>query len=122
MARRVDPSSHPSAKDADRLEIFQSKVAKAEREAELALLKRNAVVDVAAANRFISHAIPDLNEEQRRRLKEAGEREQKRHEEAGAASKKRRRGGGADEAQQLLDELLGAPSAAAAAASSGHKP
>lgn len=44
---------------------LDSQVGKAEADEVLRTSRRSATVDVAASNRFIDHAIPDLTDEQR---------------------------------------------------------
>ncbi|BDA44251.1 hypothetical protein COCOBI_05-4350 [Coccomyxa sp. Obi] len=65
----VEDTTH--AKDVERLSIYRKKVEKVESEKWLKEHKRTLEVNVSAANRFISHAIPELTNEQRSALKRA---------------------------------------------------
>ncbi len=54
----------------ERLEKYDKKVRKALAVEELASTRPAVTLDIAAANRFIDHAIPDLSKEQKERLKQ----------------------------------------------------
>lgn len=65
------PEPQSLVKDREKLEVFARKVAKAE-SAEILRKGKPAhlgSIDIAVANRFISHAIPDLSDEQKARLR-----------------------------------------------------
>ncbi|CAL8470224.1 g9766 [Coccomyxa elongata] len=65
----VEDTTH--AKDMERLSIYRKKIEKVESEKWFKEHKRTLEVNVSAANRFISHAIPELTNEQRSALKRA---------------------------------------------------
>lgn len=52
----------------ERLQLYKKKVSKAAYDAELAGAKRTLAIDVAAANRFIDAAIPELDRSQKAAL------------------------------------------------------
>ena len=54
----------------DRLKAYGKKVRKLESAEYLALHKPATEINIAAANRFINHAIPDLSKEQKAALKQ----------------------------------------------------
>jgi hypothetical protein len=113
-AANVPPATHPVAKEAERLAQFERRVAGAEGAQE----KRGKSLHIAAANRFIAHAIPDLTGEQRAALKAAAQREQEEFEKKGKAGGGKKRGADS-EAEALLQDILGdTPAAAAAGAAS----
>lgn len=60
-------------KEGERVQQYVKKVSKAVAAEELKALRPSYSLDVAAANRFIDHAIPDLTDEQRQRLRQASE-------------------------------------------------
>lgn len=53
----------------ERLQLYRKKVQKVESEKWLSENKRSLAVDVSAANRFISHAIPELTPQQHEALR-----------------------------------------------------
>lgn len=53
-----------------RLRQYGDKVEKVKNEKELKAAKKLTNVNIAAANRFISHAIPDLTKEQKQALRQ----------------------------------------------------
>ena len=55
----------------DRLKAYGKKVRKLESAEYLATHKPATEVNIAAANRFINHAIPDLSQDQKAALKQA---------------------------------------------------
>lgn len=86
------------AKEADRLEAYEKKVRKAVSGKLLSDARPTVALDVAAANRFIDHAIPDLTPEQRQALKATGQAlQQKKQQEQ---QQRRARAGGASGQQQ----------------------
>uniref|UniRef100_A0A7S3QJX9 Nuclear nucleic acid-binding protein C1D n=1 Tax=Dunaliella tertiolecta TaxID=3047 RepID=A0A7S3QJX9_DUNTE len=105
----LDPQKHfvtDIHKECERLEAYKKKVAKAVAAHELATSKPTVSLNVSAANRFIDHAIPDLNPEQRRLLKEqsaAGKRKAE-QQVAGRGSKK---GRGASSSASGADKGVG---------------
>ncbi|KAL4421998.1 hypothetical protein ABPG77_005428 [Micractinium sp. CCAP 211/92] len=72
-ANGVDPSDHESRKEQERLAQYGKKVRRAAAEKELRESRRSLEVNVAAVNRFISAAVPELTQEQRAALKAAGQ-------------------------------------------------
>jgi primosomal protein N' len=54
----------------ERLQLYKKKVQKVESQKWLSEHRRSLAVDVSAANRFISHAIPELNPQQHQALRE----------------------------------------------------
>lgn len=78
-----DPMAAASAQqELQRLKQYTAKVQRAEQAEELRNARPTLTLDVAAASRFIDHAIPSLTQEQRQRLRGG---------EAGDAAGKRRR-------------------------------
>jgi hypothetical protein len=63
------PTDNPKTGQ-ERLHRYGNKLRRAANEDELARSRPGTELNVAAANRFISQAIPDLTPEQRRRLRE----------------------------------------------------
>ncbi|KAL2642176.1 hypothetical protein R1flu_009763 [Riccia fluitans] len=62
----LDPDKHPVTDDVERVGRYQTKV-----QAAIDSKRRPTVnLDIRAANRFIEHAIPDLQEDKKRRLRE----------------------------------------------------
>jgi exosome complex protein LRP1 len=74
--RGQDPEEHPFAKDVETSKRFVKKARKVLAEKELSEAKRHTLVNVEAANRFITHAIPELTKDQKQALKQAGKRQQ----------------------------------------------
>lgn len=71
-ANSVDPSGHSIDKDRERIESYQARMDRF-KENEL-VGKRGKGLDVAAANRFITHALPELTKEQKAKLKEVSDK------------------------------------------------
>lgn len=65
-----------------------AQVSKAEAEEELRTSRKTITLDVAAANRFISAAVPELNAQQRRKLKESADAAKAAVKAAGAQGKR----------------------------------
>ncbi|KAL4440306.1 hypothetical protein ABPG75_003307 [Micractinium tetrahymenae] len=72
-ASGVDPADHESRKEQERLAQYGKKVRKAAAEKELRESRRSLEVNVAAVNRFITAAVPDLTQGQKAALKAAGQ-------------------------------------------------
>uniref|UniRef100_A0A061R305 Nuclear nucleic acid-binding protein C1D n=1 Tax=Tetraselmis sp. GSL018 TaxID=582737 RepID=A0A061R305_9CHLO len=109
----TDPSGHAVQKEEERLREYSRKIAAAREEEEAAAAKSSALsLDIAAANRFIEHAIPELTEDQRAQLRKAGAEageEQRAAAAAGAKGKKRanKRGAAAGpEAEETPEAFL----------------
>lgn len=66
----VMEDSHPLQQEQKRLERYDNKVRRAVNDDTLARTRPGTELNVAAANRFIAQAIPDLTPEQRQRLRE----------------------------------------------------
>ena len=83
-----DSSDHPLQKELDRLKQYKKKVDRDIAEQELRHSRPTISLNIAAANRFIDHAIPDLTQEQRGRLRE--QNREKRVQEQGPRKKQRK--------------------------------
>ncbi|GAB4814187.1 hypothetical protein N2152v2_001233 [Parachlorella kessleri] len=72
----VAPEDHDTAKEKERLEAYRRKVNKVVAEKELSESRRSLEVNVAALNRVITHAVPDLSAGQKQALRsqQAGKR------------------------------------------------
>uniref|UniRef100_A0A6U2J8D4 Uncharacterized protein n=1 Tax=Chlamydomonas euryale TaxID=1486919 RepID=A0A6U2J8D4_9CHLO len=68
MGQDESEGGGPMAGEARRLAQYERKVRKAEADNLLRRDRPAAVLDVAGANRFISHSMPELTPEQKRRL------------------------------------------------------
>ncbi|KAK3252683.1 hypothetical protein CYMTET_38025 [Cymbomonas tetramitiformis] len=62
----LSPEAHPVTREMDRVKLYLDKVKKA---AGSALPPPAANLDIRATNRFITHAIPELSQDQKRQLK-----------------------------------------------------
>lgn len=71
-AHGTSPEEHAFAKEEERISRFKRKVSKVNSEALLKKSKRATEVNIQAANRFITAAIPELSKEQKQALKQAG--------------------------------------------------
>ncbi|KAL0028963.1 hypothetical protein WJX77_008510 [Trebouxia sp. C0004] len=71
-AHGTSPEEHAFAKEEERISRFKRKVSKVNSEALLQKSKRATEVNIQAANRFITAAIPELSKEQKQALKQAG--------------------------------------------------
>ncbi|GBF88450.1 hypothetical protein Rsub_01163 [Raphidocelis subcapitata] len=131
-------ADHPLQREQERIERYEKKLGRASREDELARTRPGSDLNVAAANRFISAAIPDLTPAQKAALRAvgAGGGQQQRRaggkregEEGGGGGKRARGGGGgggsrsgggsgADAAE--ADDPLGQILAAAAGGAQGE--
>lgn len=67
----LSPERHPVTREVDRVKGYLDKVKKA---ADCALPPPAANLDIRATNRFITHAIPELSQDQKRQLKHMTER------------------------------------------------
>ncbi|GAX78902.1 hypothetical protein CEUSTIGMA_g6341.t1 [Chlamydomonas eustigma] len=69
-AKAIDTTKGFAVAELERIAQYEKKVAKAESEDILRKGRSNGALDIAVANRFINHSIPDLTPEQRKRLKQ----------------------------------------------------
>ena len=89
----------------ERYKQYHRKVFKLEAEVGLSQARKALEVDVAAVNRFITHAVPDLNAEQRQALRQAGGAAPPRQQQR--AGRKQHTGGASrDAALAFLDETM----------------
>ncbi|KAI8467071.1 MAG: hypothetical protein J3K34DRAFT_482503 [Monoraphidium minutum] len=86
---------HALRKEQDRLQRYERKLKRAAAEDELARTRPGTELNVAAANRFISQAIPDLTPEQRQQLREQNAAGKRGAGCGGEGGGKRQRGSGA---------------------------
>lgn len=79
LHRRLDAAAldkHPIQKELERLAAYERKVKKAVAADDLARLRPGTSLNIAAANRFIDAAIPDLSAEQKQALRTLGKQQQ----------------------------------------------
>lgn len=67
----IDVDEHALMKEKERWRLYDKKLRRLINECELKTSSRTTTINLAAANRFIEHAIPDLSAEQRTALKQA---------------------------------------------------
>ncbi|PSC67180.1 nuclear nucleic acid-binding C1D [Micractinium conductrix] len=122
LASGVDADEHETSSEKKRLVIYSKKVRRALSEQELGQAKRSLEVNVAAVNRFISAAVPDLSSDQKAALK-AARGKSGGGTAAGASGGKRTAGGGGGDGGQdaeaaaaaFLQDTLGGQEGDAAA-------
>ncbi|KAK9839828.1 hypothetical protein WJX81_004667 [Elliptochloris bilobata] len=95
-----------AGKAAERVRLYEKKVRKLESEAWLAQNSAQTQVNVAAANRFISAAIPDLTLAQRAALKAAASRTREQARQRPAKPGGKRKASAAEEAEAFLAKEL----------------
>ncbi|KAK9808690.1 hypothetical protein WJX72_001998 [[Myrmecia] bisecta] len=115
-AHGQQPADQPTAKEAERLELYKRKVQKVVSEKELQESRPTVQLNVAAANRFINSAIPDLTPAQRKALREPAQRkalreagvQQKAKQQQAPASQSapKRKADSRSEADAFLEETL----------------
>jgi len=82
----VPLDAHPVNRELERVQMYLDKVERAKNTAG----PRTAALNVDAANRFITHAIPDLSADQKKRLREVNQRERSKASEKSASKKPKR--------------------------------
>ncbi|KAL3150054.1 hypothetical protein ABBQ38_013402 [Trebouxia sp. C0009 RCD-2024] len=98
----VSPEEHPIAKEEDRILRFKRKVSKVHSENLLKNSRRATEVNIQAANRFITAAIPELSSQQKQALRQVGAKRKAESEVAGGPQKKHDK----DEALAFLEETM----------------
>ncbi|KAL3144062.1 hypothetical protein ABBQ32_003860 [Trebouxia sp. C0010 RCD-2024] len=98
----VPPEEHPIAKEEDRILRFKRKVSKVHSENLLKNSRRATEVNIQAANRFISAAIPELSSQQKQALRQAGAKRKADPDMARGPQKKHDK----DEALAFLEETM----------------
>lgn len=93
-------------KEQERIKLYSKKVSKAISADELRKARPTVTLDIAAANRFIDHSIPDLTKEQRQKLKEATDNLKRKAEEDDSAPKKKGSQKGGKHAKDAALEFL----------------
>lgn len=94
--------NHPYHQESERLKVYGKKVRKLESAEYLATHKPALELNIGAANRFISHAIPDLSADQKTALKEVSSKRKQADESTGTP---------AEMARAFLEQTLGSTKA-----------
>mmetsp|Transcript_23506 Transcript_23506/g.39385 ORF Transcript_23506/g.39385 Transcript_23506/m.39385 type:complete len:193 (+) Transcript_23506:236-814(+) len=79
----VPMAEHPVKRELDRVQMYQQKVERA----KFTERPRTGALNVDAANRFITHSIPDLSADQKKRLREINQRERTKSQDQDAKAK-----------------------------------
>lgn len=98
----TSPEEHPISREEDRIARFVRKLSKVKSENLLKNSQRATEVNIQAANRFITAAIPELSVEQKQALRQAGA---KRKAESSTSETQAKRAV-KDEALQFLEDTL----------------
>eukprot|EP00890_Picochlorum_soloecismus_P002034 jgi/Picsp_1/2831/NSC_01057-R1_sas10 utp3 c1d family protein len=101
----IDASSTQLVKEKTRLEAYHKKINKAISAKELQNSKKTLELDISAANRFISAAIPHLSNDEKAKLRNNSEHADKVTPRKGAKSKKTKRDDTSSAALHFLNDM-----------------